>query len=163
MRLDPIIREELVEEKRDGVFERQKAALRPLARRQIRLRMRQRHIDKPRDLRWHRDQRIERAAVAFALQLQRDSEAQVRDEWKRVRRIDRERGQQRKYLRHEKRLQKRALFRRQFFTIEHRNAGAAHFSTERAPAILLPGQQFCCGRVDARKLFGGRQPIETKH
>ena len=54
---------------------------------------RRRHVDEARHLRRHRDERVERAAVGFALQFERDGEAEVGDERERVRGIDGQRRQ----------------------------------------------------------------------
>src|SRR5690606_28843211 len=94
---DLVAGEKLVEEKRDGVFER-KEPPRPA----LRACFGARHLDKPRHLAGHWDQRIARALILLALELEGDGEAKIGDERKRVRRVNRERGEQREDFRHEK-------------------------------------------------------------
>ncbi len=108
--LDFVTRKQLFQEQRDGVFQREETTLQTIARRQVHLRVRQRNINEARNLARHWDQRVEGASISLAPQLQRDRKAQVRNERKRVRRIDRERGQQWKHFSHEQRLQIAAFF-----------------------------------------------------
>ena len=85
------VREQHVEEQGDDVFKRDEAA---------RLR-RLRQLDEALDMRRDRHQRIHLRLVAAPVEREANGEALVRQKWKRVRRVDGERGQYREDALHE--------------------------------------------------------------
>jgi hypothetical protein len=105
------------------------------------------------------DQRAHQPSVLEVREFERQGEAEVRNERKRMRGIDGEWGQHRKHLREEIFLQPVAIALRQFGDIDDDDAGRRQFETQVAPAILLRGDEFRDPRADAFELLGRRDAI----
>ena len=110
--LDGVAGKQPADEQRGRLFQRDQADALVGAARQP---------DEALDLLRHADERVHRLAVLHARQLQRDREAEIGNERKRMRRIDRERRQQRKHVREE------MLF----------EPGALRSSSDRAPSTRV--------------------------
>ena len=107
------------------------------------------------------DQRIHRAAVLGARQLQGDGGAEIGNERERMRRIDRERRQQRKNVGKEIILEP-CLFRLgDLGTVDQHDAGFGERLADLAPLRLLIRHQDRHRFGDAGQLLGGRQSFRA--
>ena len=104
-------------------------------------------------------QRAHRLAVARIEEFERQRESQIGDERKRMRRIDRERRQNREHLREEIVLQPLPLATGQIADLEDHDAVGGEFGLQRLPARLLRGDQCGDALADAFELLGGRAPV----
>ena len=117
-----------------------------------------RQADEPLDPLRHADQRVHRLAVLGARKLQRDRKSEIGDERERMRRIDRERRQQRKHVREEIILEPRLLGLGDVGAVDQHDAGLGERRAQFAPLRLLVGDQQRdaprqCGRA-ARRASG---------
>ena len=108
------------------------------------------------------DQRIHRLAVTHAHQVERDRKAEIGDERKRMRRINRERGEHRINVAQE------IILDPCFFLLRHIGAIDQHQIPSRLnalrsarPLLLLIARKLRDGFADARKLFARREAIGT--
>ena len=119
-----------------------------------------RQPDEALDLVRHADQRVHRLAVAGAGELQRDGEAEIGDERERMRRIDRERRQQREDL-----PQEMILAARSFPCLVTSGPSTStmpccgELDAQLAPARLLVAGERRDRLGDARELLGRREPV----
>jgi hypothetical protein len=104
-------------------------------------------------------QRHQRPAVVATLQLQDGGEAAVGDERKRMRRVDRQRRQDREHLIDEVGVEPAPLDLREFVRIQHGNTGLAQIVLERRPDILLMAHQGRGAVADRHELFGRRHAV----
>ncbi len=91
------------------------------------------------DLAGHADQRIHRLAVADARQMQRDRKAEARDKRERMRRIDRQRRQQRENVVEKMILDPAPLGLGDFAAVDQNNADFGENAAQIAPDRLLIG------------------------
>jgi len=138
-----------VQIKPDHLFQGHKARFLALAR--------QPH--KTAQLRRNRQQRVDVLAVALTCQLQCKRKCEIGNERKRVRRIERERRQNRKNLFAELRVEPGAIRIRQFLRFQNRNPGIAQFDTQGRPHFLLVADQIRRQLVDPDDLLGRRQAV----
>ena len=131
------------------LFQRQKAVLAGLGG--------QRH--KARNLLRDRQQRLQRAAVAAALQLQRQAKAGVGDEGKGMRRVDGQRRQQRKHRCQKMRLKEPEVARGQLGPRQQGNPLCLHLAFQAVEGGLLGLHQAAGIGVDQQKLFRRGQPV----
>ena len=121
--------------------------------------------DEPLDLRGQADERLEDLALglhlglALADELQRDREAEVRDERERVRRIDRERRQHREDVVQEVVLEPGDLRLRQRRGLDEDDALMEEIVLELAPAPLLVGGEVRDGDADPGELLGRGEAV----
>ena len=134
------------------LFQRQKAVLARLCG--------QRH--EARDLLRDRQQRLQRAAVAAALQLQRQAKAGVGDEGKGMCRVNRQRGEQRKHLGQEMRLQELEVARGQLGPRQQGDPFCLHLALQAVEGGLLGLHQAARIGIDQQKLFRRGQPVFRK-
>ena len=92
-------------------------------------------------------------------QLQRDGEAEARDERERVRRIDRKRRQQREDVVEEMILQPGPLRLGEVVAVDQHDAGLRQDGAQIAPDRLLVGGKFGNRLVDEDELLGRRQAV----
>ena len=111
------------------------------------------------DLRRQRQQRHQRPLVVLALQLEDRREAAVGDERERVRRVDRQRRQDREDLVDEELSSQVALAVGELGAGEHGDAGLAQLALQRAPDALLVGHQVERALADRGELLGRRQAV----
>ena len=104
-------------------------------------------------------QRVHHPAVLEMLQFQREREAEIGDERKRMRRVDRERGQHGKDLQQEIILQPIAIALGELRDIDDDDPRLGEFAAQFAPALLLRGDQFGDPRADPLELFGRREAV----
>ncbi len=117
------------------------------------------HADEAVDLAGHADQRVHRLAVGHPRQLQRDGEAEARDERERVRGIDRQRRQQREDVAEEVILEPAALRLGEVVAVDQHDAGIRQVAAQIAPDRLLVGCKLRNRLVDEDKLFGRRHAV----
>ena len=139
-------REEPVEIEADQVLQRQEADR--LAR----------QADEAGDLRRQDDQGAQLALVLGPAQIEHDGEAEIGNEGKRMRRIDGQRRQDRKYLVEEEGVEPLHLLGRHLAGIDDGDAAGAHLLAQPAPAGLLIAHELARQRVDGGKLLGGVRP-----
>ena len=96
-----------------------------------------------------RIKRIHRLAVAVARELKRDREAEIWNERKRMRRVDRERRQQRKDVGEEILFQPRLLVFGQIVAVDQNDAGRREQRPQFKPAPLLIDGELRDGFADA--------------
>ena len=104
-------------------------------------------------------QRVHDAAVLEVLQLQCQREAEIGNERKRMRRVDRERGQHGKDLKQEIILQPIAIALGELRDIDDDDRRLGEFAAQFAPALLLRGDQLGDPRADPLELFGRREAV----
>ncbi len=109
----------------------------------------------------HADQRVHRLAVLGARKLQGDREAEIGNERERMRRIDRERGQQRKNVGEEIVFEPGLLRLGDVRTVDQHDAGIGERRPQFAPLRLLIFDQDRDGLGNADELLGGRQPFRA--
>ncbi len=112
-----------------------------------------------RDLLGDRQQRLQGAPVAAALQLQRQAKACVGDEGKGMRRVDGQRRQQRKHRCQEMRLQKPEVARGQLGPRQQGDPFRLHLPLQAVEGGLLCLHQAARIGVDQQKLFCRGQPV----
>ena len=120
-----------------------------------------RQADEALDLVRHADQRVHRLAVAGAHQLQRDREAEIGNERERMRRIDRQRRQQREHLAKEVILQPGLFLARHLRTVDQHDAGLDEFDAQLPPARLLVAGERRDRLGDARQLLRRSQAVRA--
>ena len=110
-------------------------------------------------------QRVHRSVVGVALELEREGEAEVGNERERVRRVDRQRRQHREDVEEEIVLQPLAVAGRQRGDVADDDPRLFELGAQRAPALLLRGDEFGDPRADALELLGGREAVvgELRH
>ena len=96
-----------------------------------------RQPDEALDLVRHADQRVHRLAVAGAHELQRDREAEIGDERERMRRIDRQRREQREHLTQEVILQPGLFLPGHIRTVDQHDARRGELDAQFPPPRLL--------------------------
>ena len=146
---DGVTREQLVMIDPDDAFERDEPRL--LAA-----------IGQPHEtlkLRGDRKEGGHRLAVDLMRQTQRHDEAEIGDERKRMRGVDRERRQDREDLIGELVIKPCAVLARQRVGFDHHDAGIGQRGAQFAPGLLLIGDQLGRHGIDARELLGRRQPV----
>ena len=117
-----------------------------------------RQPDETIDLVGHADQRVHRLAVAGAHELKRDREAEIGDERERMRRIDRQRREQRKHLPEEMVLQPGLFLLGQIRTVDQHDARCGEIDAQLAPPCLLVAGQRRHRFGDARELLRRVRP-----
>ncbi len=115
--------------------------------------------DEARDRAGDEEERLGALAVALAVELQREAEAEIDDERERMRRVDRERRQDREYLAPEALGEPGMLLVRQIGRAHDRDAGLVELALERAPRHLLVAHQAARALVDGVELLRRRQPV----
>ena len=128
---------------------------RPSARRGIE----RRQPDEAGQLARDRQQRVHGGAVALAPQLDADREPLVLDEGEGMRRIDRDRGQNRQIACAELALQPFLLGRRQLLALDDVDAGCRQLGLQAGPGLVLLAGQRCRELVDLGELLGRRQSV----
>ena len=118
-----------------------------------------RQADEAVDLAGHANERVHRLAVGDPRQMQRDGKSEARDERKRMRRIDRERRQQRENVVKEMVLDPGPLGFGDVATVDQNDADLRQDSAQIAPDRLLIDGEPRNRLVDQDKLFGGRQTV----
>ena len=146
-----VTREELGDEQRDRVVERDEA-VQPFAR-QIR------QLDEAIDLGRHADQGVELAAVALALQRESHGKAEIRDEGERMRRVDRQRRQHREDVVEEVVLQPDPVLRTDIAGPEQMDPVLVQVPPQLDPACLLVVGQGRDRLTDRDELLRRRQTI----
>ena len=122
-----------------------------------------RQLDEALDLLRHADQRVHRLAVLHARELQREREAEIGNERERMRRIDRQRREQREDVGEEMLLQPGALGLLELRAVDQRDADGGEFGPQFDPALLLIARQLRNRLADARELLARRQPVRARH
>ena len=148
--LDGVAGEQAADEQAGGLFQRDQVHRAVLARG---------HADEAVDLAGHADQRVHRLAVGHPRQLQRDGEAEARDERERVRRIDRQRRQQREDVAEEVILEPAALRLGEVVAVDQNDARLRQGGAQIAPDRLLVGGEFRNRLVDEDELLGRRHAV----
>ena len=148
--LDGIAGEQPADEQAGGLFQRDQPHRAILAGGQA---------DEAIDLAGHADQRVHRLAVGDPRQLQRDGEAEARDEREGMRRIDRQRRQQREDVVEEMILDPGSLGLGDIAAIDENDADLGQDAAQIAPDRLLVVGELRDRLVDEDKLLGGRQPV----
>src|SRR5262249_40991410 len=120
-----------------------------------------RQADEAVDLVRHADERIHRLAVARAREVERDGEAEIGNEWKWMRRIDGERGQQRENLPKELIFEPGPFFFRHVRPFDQHDALLGQHLPQLAPALLLIACQRTDGLRDAGELFRRSEAIRA--
>ena len=118
-----------------------------------------RQADEAVDLAGHADQRVHRLAVGSARQMQRDGEAEARNEREGMRRIDRERRQQRENVVEEVILDPGPLGLGDVLAVDQDDADVGEHAAQVAPDRLLVGGELRDRLVDERELLGRRQAV----
>ena len=106
-----------------------------------------------------RDERAHDVAVMVGDQQQRHHQPHVGDEGKGMRRVDGERGQNRKDAFHEEGVQPRAVGRAERLHLANDQPGMGEFALHAMPGVLLIGDQPTRADVHVGKLLRGRQPV----
>ena len=109
----------------------------------------------------HADQSVHRLAVFGPGELQGDRETQIRNKRERMRRIDRERGQQRENMRQEIIFEPGLLRFGDLGSIDQHDAGLSQRRPQFAPLRLLIMHQQHDRFGDAHKLFGRGQSLRA--
>src|SRR5262249_11668296 len=128
--------------------------------RRARLRLR-RQADEALDLLRHADERVQRLAVVLADEMQRDGEAEIGDEGKRMRRVDRERREDRKDATQEVVLEPGAVRLLDRLAVDQQDILLGELLAQLAPARLLVARESRDRRVDLRELLGGGEPVRA--
>ena len=148
--LDGVAGEQPADEQAGCLFQRDQAHRAVLARG---------HADEAVDLAGHADQRVHRLAVRGAHQLQRDGEAEARDEREGVRRIDRKRREQREDVVEEVILDPAPLALGDVASVDQDDADVGKRVAQVAPDRLLVIGELRHPLVDQHELLGRRQPV----
>ena len=147
---DGVAGEQQPDEQRRCLLERDEADIMIAAARQP---------DEALDLLRHADERVHRLAVAHTRELQRDGEAKIGNERERMRRIDRERREQREHVGEEVILQPVLVGLLHLGAANQGDAGSGEFRPQFDPALLLvpakPRHRF----ADAEQLLVGGEPV----
>src|SRR5262249_28265186 len=120
-----------------------------------------RQSDEALDLARNANERIHRLAVAHARELQRDGEAEIGNERKRMRGVDCEGREQRKDLTQEMVLQPGLFLARELRAIHQRDPVFGQELPKLAPALLLIARKRRDRLRNARKLFGRGKPVRA--
>ena len=115
----------------------------------------------PLDAVGHADERVHRSAVLGAGKLQRDREAEIGNERERVRRIDRERREQREDVREEIIFKPSPLRLGDVGAVDEDDAGLAERRAQLEPLFLLIAHQEHDRFGNAHQLLGRRQTLGT--
>ena len=118
--------------------------------------------DEALDLLRHADQRVHRLAVAAAGELQRDREGQIGNERERMRRINRQRREQRENVGEETLLEPGALGLLQVGAVDQGHADVCQFGPQFLPALLLVMRQSRHRLADAGELLVGGQSVRAQ-
>jgi len=113
------------------------------------------------DLAGHANERVHRLAVGDPRQVQRDGESEARDKRERMRRIDRQRRQQRENIVEEMILDPAPLGLGDIAAIDENDPHFGQDAAQIAPDRLLVAGEFRNRLVDQDKLLGGGQPVGT--
>ncbi|MGX1076834.1 hypothetical protein AB7M45_007444 [Bradyrhizobium elkanii] len=113
------------------------------------------------DLAGHADQRVHRLAVGDPRQLQRHREAEIRDERERMRRVDRQRRQQREDVVEEVILDPAPLGPGDVAAVDQLDADLGQDIPQVAPDRLLVGGELRDGLVDHHELLGRQQAVRA--
>ena len=148
--LQQVAGEQRLGEEPDQCFERNETRRAAFERRQV---------DEPFALRRQADQRLQHATVAGTNEFQRDREAEVGDEGKRMGGIDGERRQDRENMRMEVLFEPGHIGLAQVGRVGEHDAGIDEFGPQLAPPTLLFGGEMGDALADLHELFGRRQPI----
>ena len=117
--------------------------------------------DEALDLLRHADQRVHRLAVADAGELQRDREAEIGNERERMRRIDRQRRQQRENMAEEMLLEPCALGLLQVGAVDQGHAASASSGPQLPPALLLVVRQAATASPMRASCSPGVEPVRA--
>ncbi len=134
----------------------------PLQREEPRHGVFARQSDEALQLRRDRQQRRDALAVLLARELQREREGKVRNERERVRRVQRQRRQDRKNLLAELCVQPSAIALGELFALHYHDAGCPQFAAQVRPQVLLIDDELARRLIDARKLLRRGQPIVAR-
>ena len=118
-----------------------------------------RQADEAVDLAGHADQRVHLLAVGGARELERDGEAEARDEREGVGRIDRQRRQQREHVVEEIVLDPGPLRLGDLLAVDQHDADVGERAAQVGPDRLLVGGELRDGAVDQHELLGRRQAV----
>ena len=118
-----------------------------------------RQAHETRELLRHGNQRRHRLAVALARQTQRQRETEIGNERKRMRRIDRQRRQNREHLLAEFHVEPGAIGVGQFVGAQDRDAGIAKLGAQRRPHLLLIADQPAGHLLHLADLLFRREPV----
>ena len=140
-------REQMVEEQRDRLFDRQEADSVP------------RQADETGDRGWDQGQRLQTLSVTDPLELQRQAETAIGDKRKGMGRVDRQRGQDRKHIRHEPVFEPGAVAGFEIGRVDHRHARFAEQAAQRQPGDLLVRHQLAGPLADRVELLGRGQSV----
>ena len=146
----PVAGEETFEVEEEEFLERQEAVL---AGGRL-------QADEAGDLLGDGQERLEVAFVGFALELEREREARVRDEGEGMRGVDGERRQDREDLAQEDVVELAAVFFGELVAGEEGDARGFEVGLELAPGDELLGHEAAGVLVDEDELFGGGQAID---
>ena len=113
------------------------------------------------DLLRHADERVHRLAVFHARELQRDGEAEIGNERERMRGIDGQRRQQRKYMGEEALLQPGTFRLLKLASVDQNNIGRRERRTKLEPALLLIAGELGDRFSDPCELLRGRKPVRA--
>src|SRR5262249_25307903 len=149
---DRITWEETADEKRGRLLQRDQADSVVAASRQL---------DEPLDLLRHTDERIHRLAVFDTRKLQSDREGQIGNEWKRMRRINRQRCKQRKNWCEEMFSQPVAFLLFEIAALNKHNVGRSKQGSQLKPAFLLISRELRNRLSDACQLLGWSQSVRA--
>src|ERR1700730_12728718 len=120
---------------------------------------RQRQPDETFDQWRHADQRVHRLAVACAVELERQRETKVGNEWERMGRIDGEWRQQREDVTEKMVGKPSAVLLLERIDFNQNDVLGGKFAAQFAPAVLLVDDEDRYCFRDAAKLLGGRQTV----
>jgi hypothetical protein len=151
--LHRIAGKQLADEKAGGTLERDQPHLPALAGR--------RQPNETLDAVRHADEGVHRLAVLGARQLQGDGEAEIGNERERMRRVDRERGQQRENVAEKIIFEPGFLRLGDVWGVDQRDAGLGERRAQLAPLRLLVLGQDRHRLGDAHQLLGGGQALGT--
>ena len=117
--------------------------------------------DEPLDLLRHADERVHRPAVAGAREMEGDRKAEIGNERKRMRRIDRERRQNREDVLQEVVLEPGAIGLLQAVGFDQHDVRGLELFAQFAPARLLVAGEAGNRLANPNKLLARRQPIRA--
>ncbi len=148
--LERVAREQLADEQSGELLDGDDARRRAFRGRQP---------DETIDLVRHADQRVHRLAVAGAHELQRDREAEIGDERERMRRVDRERREQREHLTQEVILQPGLFLPGHIRSVNQRDFRRGELDAQFPPPRLLIAGERRHRFGDACELLGRRETV----
>src|SRR6185503_2471940 len=111
------------------------------------------------DLLRHTNERVHRPAIARAPELKRDREAEIGNEWKRMRRIDRQRRQHRENVLQEIIFEPGAVGLLQAVGFDQHDVSSFELFAKFAPACLLIAGEAGDRLADPHKLFARSETV----